>query len=333
MSVEASPSARPADPAPAHRGRDEPPRRIVIQAAAPAVDDGRYPVKRCVGDVVEVSADVFRDGHEILRAVVRHRAPDGTTGESPLHRVDAHLGGVRWAGRFTVDRPGRWEYTIEAWTDQFGTWRDELARKVAGDQTDLSGELSEGVVLLRAAAEHAGSRGAAEQIERAARQIEDPDLPAHAKHEIALRDELAEVVEPDPIATAASASTGRWWSRSTGCAPASGRGTSCSRARGAACAPSRPRSRGWSSSASTSSTCPRSIRSGSPTARAGTTRRRRRRATRSPYAIGDSSGGHDAIHADLGTDDDLRSLTATAAAHDIDVALDLAIQAPPTTRG
>ena len=48
-----------------------------------------------------------------------------------MHRIDAHLGGVRWAGEFEVDRSGRWEYTIEAWTDVFGTWRDELARKVA----------------------------------------------------------------------------------------------------------------------------------------------------------------------------------------------------------
>src|SRR6202012_5919469 len=121
--------------------------------------------------------------------------------ERPLHRIDAHLGGVRWAGRFTVDMPGRWEYTIEAWTDQFGTWRDELERKVKAAQTDrtaqtdLSGELSEGVLLLRAAAEHAASRTVAEQIERAAQQLEDPELPEHAKHEIALRDELAETID------------------------------------------------------------------------------------------------------------------------------------------
>ncbi len=47
----------------------------------------------------------------------------------------------------------------------------------------------------------------------------------------------------------------------------------------------------------------------------------------SPYAIGDASGGHDAIHPELGTEADLRALTATAAAHDMDVALDLAINA------
>jgi starch synthase (maltosyl-transferring) len=117
------------------------PARIVIQFPKPAVDGGAYPIKRCVGDTIEVSADVFRDGHELLRTVVRHTAPDGTTGESELTRIDAHLGGVRWAGAFTVDEPGIWQYTIEAWTDQFATWRDELARKVAGGQMDVSSEL------------------------------------------------------------------------------------------------------------------------------------------------------------------------------------------------
>jgi starch synthase (maltosyl-transferring) len=123
----------------------------VIQYPAPAVDGGAYPVKRCAGDTVEVSADVFRDGHELLRAVIRHTDPAGNIGETELERIDAHLGGVRWAGAFTVSRPGSWRYTIEAWTDQFGTWRDELRRKVAAGQADLSGELSEGLVLLAAA--------------------------------------------------------------------------------------------------------------------------------------------------------------------------------------
>ena len=104
----------------------------MIQYPTPAVDGGRYPVKRCVGDRVEVQADVFRDGHDLLRAVVRYRAPgDDGWREAEMQRIDAHLGGVRWAGEFEVDRPDRWEYTIEAWTDAFGTWRDELERKVA----------------------------------------------------------------------------------------------------------------------------------------------------------------------------------------------------------
>ena len=82
-----------------------------------------------------VSADVFRDGHEILRAVVRYKAPGARRWlEAPLHPIDAHINGVRWEGEFTVETPGRWEWTIEAWSDLFATWRDELQRKVDAGQ-------------------------------------------------------------------------------------------------------------------------------------------------------------------------------------------------------
>ena len=66
-----------------------------------------------------------------------------------MHPVDAHVNGVRWEGEFTVETQGRWEWTIEAWSDMFGTWRDELQRKHAAGQDDLAGELSEGVVHAR----------------------------------------------------------------------------------------------------------------------------------------------------------------------------------------
>src|SRR5947209_11683183 len=167
----ASPAARAkprASRAPA-RGRSEPPpTRIQIQYPVPSVDGGLYPAKRCAGDTVAVSADIFRDGHDLLRAVIRYRGPgEDADREAEMRRIDEHLGGVRWAGSFAVERPGRWEYTIEAWTDVFGTWRDELARKVAAGQHDLAGELSEGLLLLRLAAQ-------------AARTKEDKALLAHA---------------------------------------------------------------------------------------------------------------------------------------------------------
>ena len=82
------------------------PARIRIQYPAPVVDGGRWPVKRTVGDVVDVSADVFRDGHEVLRAEVCWKAPGARRwSTAPLAPVDAHHQGVRWAGRFEVDGP------------------------------------------------------------------------------------------------------------------------------------------------------------------------------------------------------------------------------------
>src|SRR5438874_1857681 len=83
------------------------------------------------------SADVFRDGHDKLRAVVRYRGPGSRTWrEAEMLPIDAHIDGVRWQGDFPVDEMGHWEYSIQAWTDVFGTWRDELQRKVNAGQTD-----------------------------------------------------------------------------------------------------------------------------------------------------------------------------------------------------
>jgi len=121
------------------------PARIQIQEVSPQVDCGRYPVKRTVGDRVGVTARIFRDGHETLGAVVRRKGPDATRwSETPLEP----LGNDVWAGSFEVDRPGVWSFRIEAWVDRVASFQEELRRKVAAGQADVTGELSEGAVLL-----------------------------------------------------------------------------------------------------------------------------------------------------------------------------------------
>jgi starch synthase (maltosyl-transferring) len=126
--------------------RDDPAARIAIHDVRPLIDCGRYAPKRCVGDTVEVSATIFRDGHDILEAAIRYRPAKGRWREALMH----HVGNDRWIGHFPVDRCGRWEYTIQAWTDRLASWRDEVRRKVAGGQADLDGELSEGAALYGA---------------------------------------------------------------------------------------------------------------------------------------------------------------------------------------
>lgn len=49
----------------------------------------------------------------------------------------------------------------------------------------------------------------------------------------------------------------------------------------------------------------------------------------SPYAIGSEAGGHEAIHPELGTLDDFRALLQATRNHDLDIALDFAIQCSP----
>ena len=124
------------------------PPRIQIEDVWPQIDCGRYPVKRSVGDEVEVWATIFRDSHELLGASILYRAPGSTQREEvPMRKVEDQPD--RWTGSFHVDRCGRWEFTVQAWIDRFESWRDELRRKVEAGQADLDSELQEGAALMK----------------------------------------------------------------------------------------------------------------------------------------------------------------------------------------
>jgi len=303
--------------------RSEPPSRIVIQYPRPTVDAGRWPVKATVGDTLPVSADVFRDGHEKLHAAVRWRGPgERRWRERPLLPVDAHINGVRWEGGIdALDAPGRWQWTIVAWTDPFETWRDELARKVDFGQPDLSGELSEGVVLLRAVAERAKGddasrlRGVADELARSGDP--QPALDAGLLALVERWQERAESTElPRPLEIDVDrvlARFGSWYELF-------------------------PRS--WGGFRGVIEHVPRLAELGfdvlymPPIHPIGHTNRKGRNNTLtaepgdpgSPYAIGDETGGHKAIHAGLGSFDDFDALVAACHEHGLEVCLDYAIQ-------
>ncbi len=126
-------------------------RTIVIERIEPQLDGGRHPVKRVVGDTLRVTADIFADGHTMLGAALLLRADDETEWrEAPMRFVDND----RWAGEIGLER-NRWHvYTIEAWRDEWGTWRDGLLKKVDAGVA-VPSELAEGRLLLRAAAQRA----------------------------------------------------------------------------------------------------------------------------------------------------------------------------------
>jgi starch synthase (maltosyl-transferring) len=124
---------------------NDPPPRIQIQRVTPQIDGGKYAVKRTVGDTVEVTARIFRDGHEAIGAAVRYKAAGATRWqESPLQA----LGNDEWAGSFAVDAAGSCCFRIEAWVDRIASWQDEIRRKHDAGQADLSSELAEGALLL-----------------------------------------------------------------------------------------------------------------------------------------------------------------------------------------
>lgn len=302
------------------------PTRIRLARPSPMVDCGRHPVKRTTGDDIEVSVDVLRDGHEQLRAVLAHRAPGGTSWRETQM---APAGPDRHTGRCVLDAPGRHEFDVVAWVDRFASWRDELARKQGGGQTDLTSELAEGAALI--AAELAALDGDARDVAGAALAvIEDPAGEDHGRAEAALSPSLAramatsttrdeEVRLPQPLVVdvdVVRARFGTWYELF-------------------------PRSFGGL--AGVTAQLPRLAELGvdvlylPPIHPIGTTHRKGPNNAPtagpddpgSPWAIGASDGGHTAIHPGLGDLDDFTRLVADANDVGIEIALDIAIQCSP----
>ena len=300
-----------------------PPPRIQIHDTRPTVEDGRWPVKRSLGDPVAVECDIVRDGHEQLRAVVRHRAP-GASGFAEVEMEPVSID--RWRAEFGTTALGIHVFQVEAWVDVFASWRSELERKVAGGQHELDSELAEGAALLEGAT---GLPGSDKATVAAAAETLRAATPGPERAEAALS---------PAVAAAMRQATGR---------PEKARGpllevdVDRERARVGAWYELFPRSFGGF--AGVEAVVPdlaglgfdvlylppihpigvthRKGRNNAPMAEAGD--------PGSPWAIGGEAGGHTAVNPELGTLAELESLVRTGREHGLEIALDYAIQCSP----
>ncbi len=327
--VAAAPSPRPAgaeqgDDAGAAAAAARAP-RIGIEAVEPAVDGGRFAVKRTVGEVVEVSADLICDGHDKLGAALLWRAADEA--EWRETRLEP-LGNDRWAASFPLLRMGRHVFAVEAWRDAFATFLDEITKKHAAG-VPIALELEEGRLLVARTAERAGGELAA-VASRLAGASE--------------AERLAVLTVPETAALMARADDRPFRSRSAEMPVEAER----IGARFASWYELFPRSQ--SGDPNRHGTF-RDVIGKLPRIRAmgfdvlyfppihpiGRAFRKGRNNTLtpgpddpgSPYAIGSPEGGHDAIHPELGTLDDFLALRDAAAAQGLELALDFAVQCSP----
>ena len=166
---------------------------MVITNVWPSIDDGRYPVKRVVGERLEISADVFKDGHDVIYAVIRWRKAG-----RPRWEETAMVQGEndRWHGECTFFSPGNYEYTIQAWPDWFRSWKHEFEAKHKAGQEDLSVEIEEGALLLDAAAERATAAGDNESSAQLASCAETiREVPTDHIVDLVLSEELQTIMD------------------------------------------------------------------------------------------------------------------------------------------
>ncbi|HEY4132278.1 MAG TPA: maltotransferase domain-containing protein, partial [Gemmatimonadaceae bacterium] len=165
---------------------------LVIECVTPELDGGRHPVKRVVGDLVNVGADITKEGHDLLAAQIILRGPgdDDWSAASMTYDFD----GDRWYGAFAVDRVGKWSFSIEAWTDRFGTWRAALKKKVDARQ-DVTVELAEGAQFARTASRAAKDKAVKASLVMTAKLLEDNvDTPFERRIQRALDEDLSSLM-------------------------------------------------------------------------------------------------------------------------------------------
>lgn len=313
---------------PARNGADGR-RRAVIENVRPCVDAGRFAVKRCVGDVLGVEADVFIDGHEAPGAMLLHRRRGERRWRESAMQA---LGNDRWRAQFALGDIGVYEYTIAAWADAFASWRKDLERWT--EPGDIAVALSIGAKLIAAAA--ARARGADARLLKAWCENLSADTAPEARRTLALDEAL-------------NALAARYPDRrfETVFEPALAVVVDPPLARFSAWYELFPRAAGPSGAHGTFKDCERRLPEIAqmgfdvlyfpPIHPIGRTRRKGRNNAPaaasgdpgSPWGIGADEGGHKAVHPDLGTPEEFRQLVKAARLHGIEIALDVALQSSP----
>ncbi len=311
-------------------------KRVVIESLEPEIDAGLFPIKRIIGDSVQVEADIFADGHDHIAARLLFRFEEIPAWTAVPMRP---LGNDRWRAEFPVARIGEYRYTVAGWIDHFDTWRSDLEKRIAAGQ-NIQVDLLNGAQLVEQAAERAPRDEAADlrrwaahlrapagnlkdNLEKAQAAALDPALAAlmalylDPAMETRYNRELRVTVDREKARYSA------WYElfpRSTAAEPGRhGTFRDCE-ARLDYVAhlgfdvlylpPIHP-----------IGTAFRKGKNNSTTAEPGD--------EGSPWAIGSPEGGHTAIHAKLGTLEDFRHLLLAAAQKNIELALDIAFQCSP----
>ncbi|MGY5015108.1 maltotransferase domain-containing protein, partial [Streptomyces sp. 900105755] len=171
--------------------------RVPVRDVRPAVECGRRPVKAVPGETFQVTATVFREGHDAVGANVVLCDPEGRPGPwTPMRELAS--GADRWGAEVTPDATGRWTYRVEAWSAPLATWRQHARVKIpAGIDTGLV--LEEGAELYRRAAAGVPDGPGRERVLTAARALGDDSLPVHTRLANALAPEVDEILARYPL--------------------------------------------------------------------------------------------------------------------------------------
>lgn len=300
--------------------------RVIIENVQPEVEGGRYPVKRTVGERVDVTADIFADGHDHVRADVLYKK----VSDKNWNRVAmSHQGNDLWKASFYITEKTDHVFTVEAWIDHLETWYDGI-RKKASAMLDVKLELQEGALLLEQVAD-----GEKKELLNLAKAFRD-EKKYHENVATIQSPEFGQLIYQHPLRQHITRSSREFHVR-----------VETRRALFSTWYELFPRSAAQDGRHGTFQDVikllPRISAMGfdvlylPPIHPIGKINRKGKNNNvrsvagepGSPWAIGSDEGGHKAVHSELGTLEDYRKLIAEAKKFEIDIAFDLAFQCAP----
>jgi starch synthase (maltosyl-transferring) len=322
--------------------------RLGIDDVTPSVGGGRYPSKAAVGESIPIQATVWREGHDAVAANVVWKKLGSTGPGQHVRMVSVGVDSDRWLARVVPDSDGLWTFRVDAWSDPWSTWLHTIHAKVDAGQgpSELVNDLETGARLIERVGRRPGERANRDLLFGAAAALRDTTLPLPERLAPALSEPVGTILSERPVRELLTrgrthqvwvdrrrALYSSWYElfpRSTGGRDETGRAVHGSFVtaskeldRIAAMGfdvvylpPIHPigqvNRKGPNSAA---------LPGGNPDAQPGD--------VGSPWAIGSKDGGHDAIHAELGTLEDFDAFVARTRELGMEVALDLALQAAP----
>ncbi|WP_411031778.1 alpha-1,4-glucan--maltose-1-phosphate maltosyltransferase [Spongiimicrobium sp. 3-5] len=304
--------------------------RVVIENVTPQLHGGAFFIKRVVGEMVTVFADVLPDGHDIIQAEIRVKHQSDKKYRE-IRMLD--LGNDVYTGSFLVEKQGYYSYEIRGWVDYALNWQHGIEAKLKDGQ-HVKSELLDGVQYL-------------EQIAKKASGKEKPylkELSQLFQDEGAYQDAIAQAVSeklhhlfltyPERVLVNTSAALQVYVDRK--------------KAAYSTWYEFFPRSAAEEEGQhGTFNDCitllPRIAEMGfdtlyfPPVHPIGEVNRKGKNNTTNaekgdsgvPWGIGSKFGGHKSIHPELGTEKDFEKLIQKAGDLDIEIAMDLAFQAAP----
>ncbi|MDQ4132971.1 MAG: alpha-1,4-glucan--maltose-1-phosphate maltosyltransferase [Actinomycetota bacterium] len=299
--------------------------RILIDDVRPRTPDRGHPAKAVIGESVTVSADIFRDGHDVLGARVRwHPAQESKWLEVAMR----HVGNDRWEATIEPTALGLHAFVVQGWTDRFATWRHDVVLKHEAGQ-DVVLELEEGARILSGRAARV-AKGERQLVTAAVAALRDESLPVESRLQAALDRSVVHVVGalPEKADLTSSRPFKLWVDRE--------------RALVGAWYELFPRSEGGLATTA-KHRLPAVAAMGfdvvyvPPVHPIGHSHRKGRNNTLhagpgdpgSPWAIGSEAGGHTAVDPGLGTLDDFDGFVRRARELGMEIALDYALQCSP----